>query len=86
MIRDHSPLRDVMDQSYLIYACARANHARYVPVKSKLQHPPPPGQPPGHLILGKKTSQVESVEHMKQYTRFVEKLHHLKRRGLREFI
>ena len=25
----HSRLRDVMDQSYPIYACTRANHARY---------------------------------------------------------
>ena len=28
MIGHHSRLRDVMGQSYLIYVCARANHAR----------------------------------------------------------
>ena len=29
MIGHHSRLRDAMGQSYLIYACIRANHARY---------------------------------------------------------
>ena len=29
MIGHHSRLRDVMGQSYPIYACARANHVRY---------------------------------------------------------
>ena len=29
MIGHHARLRDVMGQSYLIYACNRTNHARY---------------------------------------------------------
>ena len=29
MIGHHSRLRDVMGQSYRIFACTRANHARY---------------------------------------------------------
>ena len=29
LIGHHSHFRDVMDQSYPIYACTRANHARY---------------------------------------------------------
>ena len=29
LIGHHSRLRDVMDRSYLIYACTRANHVRY---------------------------------------------------------
>ena len=32
MIGRHSRLRDVMGQSYLICACSRANHARYLSV------------------------------------------------------
>ena len=33
MIGHHSRLRDVMGQSYPIYACTRANHARYSSVQ-----------------------------------------------------
>ena len=33
------------------YQCKTTNS--YVPVKSKLQHPPPPGNPPGIWIFGK---------------------------------
>ena len=29
LIGHHARLRDVIDQSYPIYACTRANHARY---------------------------------------------------------
>ena len=29
MLGHHAPLRDVMGQSYPIYACTSANHARY---------------------------------------------------------
>ena len=32
-IGHHSRLRDVMGQSYLICACTRANHARYLSVQ-----------------------------------------------------
>ena len=33
MIGHHSRLRDVLGQSYPIYACTRANHARYSSVQ-----------------------------------------------------
>ena len=33
MIGHHSRLRDAMSQSYPIYACTRANHARYSSVQ-----------------------------------------------------
>jgi len=32
MIGHHSRLRDMMGQSYPIYACSRANHAHYLSV------------------------------------------------------
>ena len=35
MIGHHSPLRDMMGQSYPIYACTRANHAHYSSVHVK---------------------------------------------------
>ena len=79
-IGHHSRLRDVMVQSYPIYAFTHANHdhARYSSVhvtfcgssKHSLE-----------VIREKRTWQVESVEHIKQYhIKFVETSHYLKRR------
>ena len=84
MIGHHSRSREVTDQSCPIYGCARDNHARYSSVQvifcDSSKH---------NLLkqyLRKKTQQVESVQHMEQnYMKFVEKSHHLKRRGRKAF-
>jgi len=66
MIGHHSCLRDMMGQSYPIYACTRANHARYSSV---------------HVTFCGSSKQVESVEHIEQYhMKFGDKSHHFKRR------
>ena len=84
MIGHHSRLRDVMDQSYLICACTRANHARYSSV-----HVTFCGSSKHSLKSNtrKKTWQVESVEHIKQYDiKFLETSRYLKRRKRKAFV
>ena len=84
MIGHYSRLRDVMGQSYLISACTRTNHARYLSVHVTFTA--------ARNILYKsntqeKTWQVESVERIEQYRiKFVETSHYLKRRGHKAFI
>ena len=85
MIGHHSRLRDVMDQSYLICTCTRANHACYSSTSTL------------HFAVARNmvyksntrenTWQVESVEHIEQcHIKFVEKTHYLKRRGRKAFL
>jgi len=84
MIGHRFRLTDMMGQSYLIYACTRANHAHYLSVhvtfcgSSK------------HTLLSntwEKTWQVESVEHIEQYhIKFGDKSHNLKRRARKVFV
>ena len=73
MIGHHSRLRDVMGQSYPIYACTRANHARYSSVHVLFSVP---RNIVYNVILGKNTLQVKSVEHIEQYhIKFLETSH-----------
>ena len=72
MIGHHSRLRDATGQSCPIYACTRANHARYSSV---------------HVTFCGTSKQVESVEHIEQYhIKFVETSHYLQRRGRKELV
>ena len=85
IIGHHSRLRDVMDQSYLIYACTRANHARYSSVHVTLCG----GLK--HIVyksnIRERTWQVETVEQTEQcHIKFVETSHYLKRRGRKAFV
>ena len=69
-----------MGQSYPIYACTRANHARCSSVQLIFC---------GSWIFGEKIKnwQVESVKHIEQYhIKFCGKSHNLKRRGRKAFL
>ena len=84
MIGHCAPLRDVMGQSYPIYACTRANHARYSSVQVtfcgsskhsllKLYL--------GKSLTGRKCGAYETISYKifgKNYT--------LKRRGRKSFV
>ena len=82
MICHHSRLRDVMAQSYPIYACTRANHAvirgstLHFEVARNIVH---------KSNTREKTWQLESVQHIEQYIKLVETSHFLKRRGRKAF-
>ena len=74
-----------MDQSYPIYAFTRTNNARYSSVHVTFcggwVHSL------SKYFSGKDLTAVESVERMQQYcVKFVEKSHHLKRRGRKAFV
>ena len=74
MIGHHSLLRDMMGQSYPIYACTSAYHVHYLSV---------------HVTFcgSSKHTEVESVEHIEQYhIKFGDKSHHLKRCGRKAFV
>ena len=80
MIGHHACLRNMMGQSYPIYACIRANHTRYLSVYVTFCGSSKHG-------TWEKTWQVESVEHIEQcHIKFVGKSHYLKRRGRKAFV
>ena len=73
LIDHHSRLRDVLGQSYPIYACTRANQALFIGSR--------------YILWQLETWQVESVEHIEQYhIKSVENSHYLKRRGRKTFV
>ena len=84
LLPHHSRLRDMMGQSYPIYACTSAYHAHYLSVHVTFC------SSSKHTYLSnnwEKTWQVESVEHIEQYhKKFGDKSHHLKRRGRKAFV
>ena len=81
MIGHYSRLRDVMGRSYPIYACTRANHARFSSVLVTFCGSWK------HSLLEKITRQEQSVEHIEQYhIKFMGKSHYLNRRGRKAFV
>ena len=80
MIGHHSRVRDMMSQSYPVYACTHANHAHYSSVHVKFCCS-------SKQNTLEKTSQVESFEHMEQYHfKLGDKSHNLKQRGRKAFV
>ena len=61
LIDHHSRLRDVLGQSYPIYACTRANQALFIGSR--------------YILWQLETWQVESVEHIEQYHINLWKIH-----------
>ena len=73
-----------MSQSYLIYACSRANHAHYSSVHVKFCST---SKDTLFSNTWEKTWQVESVEHIEQYhIKFGDKSHNLKQRRRKAFV
>jgi len=81
MIGHHSRLRDMMGQSYPIYACTRANLAHYSSIYSSSKHT---------LLkhyLGRNLTGIESVDHIEQYHIKSGNIpHNLKQRGHKAFV